>query len=130
MNLKTRISYAALAAGIALGPALAVTASAQEAQPAVPAIEAPGFTEEKLRSFAVAYLQVDAINNNYLPQVEAAATPEEQQQLREEAAQQMVDAVEQSDGITPAEYGEIIQAAQSDAELAQQLSAIIAEEAQ
>lgn len=108
-------------------------AFAQETAPAQPETQmqqpAQDFSDETLRSFAVAFLEVDQINKEYTPRLQAAQTPEEQQQLQEEASQQMVSAVENSEGITVQEYTSIMQAAQADPELAQKLTNYIGEAA-
>ena len=85
------------------------------------------YSDETLRSFAVAFLQVDAINREFTPRLQEATTPEEQQQIQEEASQEMVNAVESSDGISVQEYTSIMQAAQADPELAQKLTEYIGE---
>jgi hypothetical protein len=92
-----------------------------------PAAQAQDYSDETLRSFAVAFLEVDAINKAYTPKLQQAATPEEQQQIQEEASQEMVNAVEGSDGISVQEYTSIMQAAQADPELAQKLTDYIGE---
>jgi LPS O-antigen subunit length determinant protein (WzzB/FepE family) len=106
----------------------------------MPATEAPmqemqqpaqqDFSEETLQSFAVAFLQVDEINKTYTPRLQEASSPEEQQQIQEEASQEMVTAVENADGITVQEYTSIMQAAQADPDLAQRLTQYIGDASQ
>ncbi len=98
--------------------------------PAAPAAPAVAIDDAKLESFVVAFLQVDEINRTYAPQLQAAGTEEEQQQVRPQAGEAMVQAVEGAQGITIEEYNSIIETAQADPELAQQINAKIREAAE
>lgn len=122
---RTCFGAAALGLSLALSPAAFAQTATQPAQ------EAPGaaqdFPQEKLRSFAVAFLEVDKINQEYAPQLQEAASAEEQQQIRQEAAVRMMDAVEATDGISTDEYTQILVAAQADPALATQLNEAISE---
>lgn len=121
------------AAGLAMAAALAGHATAQEQtepQAEAPAPAPAQFEEEKLRSFAVAFLQVDQINREYLPQLQQAASEEEQQQIRQEASEKMLGAVEDAEGITIDEYNQIIEFAQADPDLAKELHGYIQETAE
>ncbi|WP_099868204.1 DUF4168 domain-containing protein [Pararhizobium haloflavum] len=131
MNIKRYSLMAVAAIGLSL-PASGF-ALAQETAPAAPAPEmqqqapAQDFSDEQLRSFAVAFLEVDQINKQYTPRLQEAGTPEEQQAIQEEASQEMVSAVESSEGISVQEYTSIMQAAQADPALAQTLTEYIGE---
>ena len=133
--MRLRDSLIALSVlGLAVGPLAAGSAVAQdelqppatEAQPPA-TMEAPAatFDEPTLQSFVVAFLQVDEINRTYLPQMQEADTPEEQQQIQEQATQEMVTAVENAEGISVEEYNTIIETAQTDPELAQRINDMI-----
>lgn len=122
------ISGLALALGATVGVASAQEA-APEAQMEAPAATAP-VDDEKLRSFAVAFLEVAKVNQVYQPQIEAAESPDEQQRLQESAGAQMLEAVNAQDGITVDEYNVIIQQAQADPDLAQRINGHITEAAQ
>ena len=133
MTFKTNALRAVLAAGLLASPAMAVSAVAQEAQPqtqpqATPAPAAP-VDDAKLKSFAVAYLEVNKVAETYRPKLEAAKNQEEQQQIQQEATQGMAQAVEASDGITVEEYNQIVGAAQADPELAQRINTHLREAA-
>lgn len=131
-TLLSGLSALAIGFGAALG-----TAGAQDAAPApapapqteMPAAEAPQVDDEKLKSFAVAFLEVTKVTQSYQPQIESAGTPEDQQRLRQEAGEKMVEAVNDAEGITVDEYNMIIQAAQTDPELAQRINGHITEAA-
>lgn len=123
-TLLAGFSAFALSFGASVG-----VASAQESAPLpevqAPASAAPQVDEEKLKSFAVAFLEVSKVTQEYQPQI-SAATPEEQQRLQQEVGAKMMDAVEESNGITVEEYNTIIQSAQADPELAQRINSHIA----
>ena len=124
--------FGAAALGLALMTApltaLAQTAPAPAPAPGAPAT-AQNFSEEKLRSFAVAFLEVDKINQEYAPRLQGASSAEEQQQIRQEATGKMLEAVEGADGISTDEYTQILTAAQADPELATQLNEAIGQAA-
>ena len=127
---KTLLSgLSALAFG--LGASLSL-AGAQDAAPQPPAeTQAPAAgaqtDDTKLKSFAVAFIEVAKVSQSYQPQISAAGTPEDQQRLRKEAGEKMVEAVDEADGITLDEYNTIIQAAQTDPELARRINGHLAE---
>ena len=129
LNKTLLAGLSALAFG--LGASLGV-ASAQETAPA-PEMEAPAAApsvdDDKLKSFAVAFLEVTRVTQAYQPQIAAAGTPEDQQRLQQEAGEKMVEAVNEAEGITVDEYNMIIQAAQTDPELAQKINGHITEAA-
>ena len=131
MTFKTNALRAVLAAGLLASPAMAVSAVAQEAQPAPQATPAPAapVDDAKLKSFALAYLEVNKVAETYRPRLEAAKNQEEQQQIQQEATQGMAQAVEASDGITVEEYNQIVGAAQADPELAQRINTHLREAA-
>ncbi|VVT18334.1 conserved hypothetical protein [Rhizobium sp. EC-SD404] len=123
-----KYSIMALAAVSLALPATGL-AVAQEAAPAQPQAEQPmaeQYSDDTLRSFATAFLQVDEVNREYTPRLQEATTPEEQEQIQAEASQQMVSIVEGSD-VTVQEYTSIMQAAQADPALAEKLTQYIGE---
>lgn len=105
-NLLTSVAAAA-ALSVAIG--FGSTASAQEDYP-----------EETLQSFAVAALQIQEINMQAQEELQAAETPEDQEQVQEDATQMMMQAIE-AEGLSVEEYNEIATAAQSDPDLAGQI---------
>lgn len=126
MNMKIRAAVLATTLGFA--GATALPALAQETMEA-PAAQAPtpaaSYDEAKLQSFVVAFLQVDQINRTYAPQLQEAEGDDAQNTVREQASEEMVEAVESVDGITVEEYGTIIQQAQTDPALAEQINTYI-----
>ena len=116
---KILAAVAALSAGIAFAPNVLAQGSEQ---PAAPAIEAPAVSDDKLNSFAVAFLEVEKIKQEYTQRLQQASSETEQQQIQNEAGEKMLQAVETTDGISVDEYNQIIQSAQADPDLAQRLS--------
>jgi hypothetical protein len=129
-NMRLRDSLVALSIlGLAAGPLAAGSAAAQDEIQPETEMQAPAvsFDEQTLQSFVVAFLQVDQINRTYLPQMQEADTAEEQQQVQQQATQEMVTAVENAEGISVEEYNTIIETAQTDPNLAQQINDMIRE---
>lgn len=138
MNIKRTSIIALTAIGLSM-PAAGVSL-AQEAAPAPaapgtqqPAAQQPAaqeFGDETLRSFAVAFLATEEISQRYAPQLEEAKAAQDQtkmQEIQREASQEMVTAVEGVEGITVQEYTAVMQAAQTDPQLAQKLTDFIGE---
>jgi len=119
MNRADFLTAAAIAA---LGMSCIQTTSAQS--PSVAPMEAPrpasSYSDTELKSFAVAALDVQRIRGIYLPQFEAAATPEEQEQIQTAARTEMVQAIEKR-GMTVDKYTEIARQAQARPEIAEQI---------
>jgi len=131
----TRSSLAsAVALALLASPAVSVSALAQDqpqAQPPAAAAPSPTqFDDTKLRSFAVAYLEVNKVAQTYQPQLQATKDPQEQQRIQTEAANGMVQAVENAEGITIEEYNTIVNSAQADPALAQKINTMVQEAAQ
>lgn len=78
-------------------------------------------TDEKLKAFAVAYLQVDKVRQDYTRKIGTTADAATKQKLQNEANQQMIKAVETSPGMSLNDYKTIITAAQSDPTVARKV---------
>ncbi|MBB3656707.1 hypothetical protein FHX15_001935 [Rhizobium sp. BK650] len=78
-------------------------------------------SDQKIEAFAVAYLQVDKVRQEYSAKIGATKDEAAKQKLQEEAKKQMVDTVEASNGISVEEYSSILTAAQSDPALAKKV---------
>ncbi|HET7595353.1 MAG TPA: DUF4168 domain-containing protein [Burkholderiales bacterium] len=121
MNPRSRFLMMSLCA--ALAAAWASAAAAQTTAPATPRPApqvqqpAPNYSEDELKTFAVAALEVLRINDLYLPKLKMAATPEEQQQVEKTATDEMVKAV-QKQGLTVDKYKEIMTHAEANPEIA------------
>ena len=135
--LLSGLSALAIVTGTVLGAANAQDAAPQTPPPAeaapqteAPAAAAPAMDDTKLKSFAVAFLEVTKVTESYKPQIEAASgNAEDQQRLQQEAGEKMVEAVNSAEGISVDEYNTIIQAAQTDPDLAQKINGHITEAA-
>ncbi|KPQ10003.1 MAG: protein with domain of unknown function DUF4168 [Saliniramus fredricksonii] len=133
MNFARTTLAAFAALGMAFGAAsltgtsVSTPAAAQTAQTAPEPGQAPNVDEETLRSFAVATLEIQEISQTYQPQMEAAESQEQQQEIAQAANDEMVAAVEAVPGIDVDSYNAIAEAAQADPEMMQQINTFIAE---
>ncbi|CAN7461646.1 DUF4168 domain-containing protein [Rhizobium leguminosarum] len=134
MNMITRYtSVATLSAAVfsllAFSPASAVDMAQAQQQPAQAQPQGqPGgsgatapVSDQKIEAFAVAYLQVDKVRQEYSAKIGATKDEAAKQQLQEEAKKQMVDTVQASPDISVEEYSSILTAAQSDPALAKKV---------
>jgi len=105
-----------------LGASWTPIASAQA--PDAPAIEpqqqASSYSDAELKSFALAAINVVRIRNLYLPQLESAQTPEQEQEVRKAATDEMVQAIE-SEGVTVDQYTEISKQVRESSEIAKRV---------
>ncbi|PDT82436.1 DUF4168 domain-containing protein [Sinorhizobium sp. BJ1] len=110
-----------------ISPASALElAQAQSTQPAQQAPAQTGakgapISEQKIEAFAVAYLQVDKVRQEYSAKIGATQDAAAKEKLQSEASQQMVKAVEASPNISVEEYTTILTAAQNDPALAKKV---------
>lgn len=117
MTLPLRSFMIALCAGLT-----ASVAPMTAAQAPAPSIQqpAPAYSEDELKTFAVAALEVLRINDVYLPKLKMATTPEEQQRVERTASDEMVKAVEK-EGLSVAKYKEIMSHAEANPDIAQRV---------
>jgi hypothetical protein len=81
---------------------------------------ASAYSDAELKSFAGAVVEVHRINDAYIPRLQAASTPDEEQQLETAALREMVQAVEK-EGISVEKYEEILTKAQTNRDIAYRL---------
>jgi hypothetical protein len=112
------VAALALIAGAAWSPALAEAPTTTP--PQAPA-DRPAVSNDQLKSFAVASLEVERISQEYAPKLQAAKTPADQESVRQEATEKMVDAV-QKKGLSVEEYRRIAIAARADPQIAHQIT--------
>ena len=124
MNSRSRYVIMSFCTALATGwpgtaPAQNTTPGTPQPTPQLqqPAQPAPNFSDEELKTFAVAALEVLRINDLYLPKLKRATTPEEQQQVEKTATDEMVKAV-QNQGLTVDKYKEIMTHAEANPEIA------------
>lgn len=118
-HLHSPLRVAALALALGAGTSsIALAQSSNGARPASPpAAAAASITDQELKSFAVAALEVKKINDNYRPRYQSAGTPAEKQQVQKEATEKMSSAVQQK-GLTVDKYNQIVRVAQADPQVA------------
>lgn len=113
-------SFAALF--LAFGPAVVETS----AQQAAPADAEASLTDDDLRSFAHAYLEVQEITQETQERMASAANAEEAQALQAEAQAEMTTAV-QEQGLTTENYTEIVEVLNEDDALRERFSIVVTE---
>jgi outer membrane murein-binding lipoprotein Lpp len=82
-----------------------------------PLLAADEYSDAKLQSFADAVRAVNAVVEEWRPQIQAAPNEADARQMAEKANEEMRAAVAGTEGITIEEYQAIAQAAQADAQL-------------
>ena len=91
-----------------------------------PAEAAPSPTQQDLKTYAVARLEVLKITKSYQPQIQAATSPDEVKAVQQEAMQEMVEVV-QNNGLSVEKYNQITDTMQNSPEVAKQVEGYIAE---
>ena len=109
-----------------LGIAAALPVPAQTVNPPVFEVGAPAYSEAELKSFAVAAVQVQRINLAYSPKLEAAASAEEQQELVQQAKEEVQQAVT-GEGLSVARFQEILADARTHPEVAERVKQFLLE---
>lgn len=139
--MTMKIKPTAIAAAAALVAAsCSVPAALAQTAPAAPSapqqnMQPKGMPQQtldqhKLKSFAVAYLQVDKIKRRYQPELAKAKNNTERQKIQTEASQKMVAAVNKVDDMNVQEYSSILESAQKNPKLAKELTDEIKKTAQ
>jgi hypothetical protein len=90
-------------------------------------LAAEEYSDAKLQSFASAVIAVNAIVEQWRPQIAAASSDAEKQQMAAQANEEMRAAVEGTEGMSVQEYQEIAQAAQGDAALMARIDRVFKE---
>lgn len=150
MTQITTFATAGAALGLALfalttGPAAAQEASgdtaqesAQESAPAESGTEtgtetgtdtASAYSDEQLRAFVAAALEVAELRQGYQDRIEEATDAAAQQAIVDEANAEILAIVEEADGISVEDYIEIGQTAAADPALNARIVALMQEEA-
>jgi len=115
-TLLTTIAFAVLGASW-----VPVVSAQAPGSPAVqPPQQASSYSDSELKSFALAALNVQRIRNLYLPRLDAAKTPEQEQEVRKAATDEIVQAIE-GEGMTVRQYREISTQVQQSPELAKRV---------
>lgn len=96
----------------------------------VPAKAQADFEPAKLDSFVDAAVAVNDLIDKWTPRIQGAESEQQANQLRTEANAEMVAAIEQTDGITVAEYQEILDTARNDAEFSARIQEMFQDRAE
>ncbi|MGQ0750939.1 MAG: DUF4168 domain-containing protein [Betaproteobacteria bacterium] len=83
------------------------------------------FSDDDLKSFVLAAIKVQRISESCAARLDTARSPDEQREIKESAAGEMVEAVE-NEGISVDQYQRIAIHAQSDEKIAERLKQQIA----
>lgn len=111
-----------IALAIIVAPASAQSEGAQGS----PSSLSQAYSENQLKSYAVAALEVEKLNYSYSERLQAARTAQERKTIRQEATEKMTKAIEDK-GLTVQTYNEITSAARSDRQLAEKISHYVKE---
>ena len=87
------------------------------------------FSEQKLEAFVTAAVAVTELSEQWKQRIGEAGSEEKAEELREQANQELVAAVEGTDGITVQEYKEISEAARGDPDLSAKIRQIYDQQA-
>ncbi len=125
---RTTLAIAA-AFGLAVSAAPGIAAASQSPM-IVAQAQQQSFSDDKLRSFASAAIEVREIREQHAQKVEGVTDEQQHATIVDETITKMTAAVEEEPGITVEEYNQINQASQSDPELAQKIQAFLQEAGQ
>lgn len=100
-------------------------AAAAQNQAPTPQQQAPAqVSDQELKSFAEATVEVQKISQDYEPRIQSAPDQQAGQELRQQAQAEMVSAVE-AKGLTVEKYQEIYHLAQLDPQVRQRVASMI-----
>ncbi|MFN7004342.1 MAG: DUF4168 domain-containing protein [Roseinatronobacter sp.] len=127
MTTKTNRSLKAffLSASVAaLSLGTVAPLAAQSAAP-VPQASEVEMSDAKLEAFVTALLGVEEVRVDYTPQIEAAASEEEQAELVNQANAEIIEKIDAVPDLTVDEYVTIAQVAQQDQELGARIAMMV-----
>jgi len=117
MLIQTTLKATTTAIALALASAPMVTLTAQSAA----AQSESSYSSEELDIFTDALLEVAQVRQKFTPQLQSAETEDEEAAIVEEANAEIMQVIEDTDGISVDRYTEIAQAASEDQELNQRI---------
>ena len=120
-----RLRFLSVLCGLLVAVAAAVPAAPAFAQATPP--PAAALTDDKLHAFIVAALKVGDLIDQWSPKIEAAATPEEQERLKQQANNELVAAIQGSGDMTLPEYRQISADAENDPALQERIIKLLQE---
>lgn len=116
-----RYSYIVLATVLTLSPAVLTTPAAGQSATGQVETAAGQYSEQELKSYAEASLDVDRINEAYVKQLSQTEGAEAKEKLRQVAMDQMIQAINKSD-ITLEKYNKITVQSGDNSTLANQIN--------
>lgn len=119
MKIAPIPAVALVALGMVAAPIIAQAQAQQQKQMQRQSVPT-NFSEEELKSYVHAALEVQQINQTYSKRLRDAETPESQRSMRKEATGKMVKAIK-DEGLTVEKYNAIYQAASTDPALAKKV---------
>lgn len=131
MTILRKFATTTTALGLALSPVLAAApAFGQEAAPVEGGAETgAAYSEDQIQAFVVAALDVAELRESYQIQLEATTDAVAQQEIVAKANDEILNIVEEAEGITAEEYIEIGNSAAADPELNARIVALMQEKA-
>lgn len=114
-NTTLKATTTAIALALATAPMVTVTAQSAAAQ------SESSYSSEELDIFTNALLEVAEVRQKYTPQLQSAENEDEEMAIVEEANAEIMQVIEDTDGISIDRYTEIAQAASEDQELNQRI---------
>ncbi|MBP1861089.1 DUF4168 domain-containing protein [Rhizobium herbae] len=115
------LTAAALSLIVINSPAFAQGAAEPQGTQPIQGTAPAAISDQKIEAFAVAYLQVDKVRQDYAAKIGAEKDAVNKQKLQNEANQQMINAVEKSPGMSLDEYKTVITAAQTNPDVAKKV---------
>ena len=124
MTYRNTIAGAVLALSCSFG----APAFAQSAAPApTPTLEASDISADQIDAFALAYVAVADLREQYIAELRATESAEDRQAIMQEANAEITGAVEEVEGIDVPTYEAIVAVAQNDPELVERINARLGE---
>jgi len=117
MMTKTTLKATTTAIALALATAPMVTVMAQSAA----AQSESSYSSEELDIFTNALLEVAEVRQKFTPRLQSAESEDEEMAIVQEANDEIMQVIEDTDGMTIDRYTEIAQAASEDQELNQRI---------
>jgi hypothetical protein len=115
------LTAAALSLIVISSPAFAQSAAEPQGTQPMQGTAPAAISDKKIEAFAVAYLQVDKVRQDYAAKIGAEKDGTNKQKLQNEANKQMINAVEKSPDMSLDEYKTIITAAQTNPDVAKKV---------
>ena len=115
------LTAAVLSLIVISSPAFAQSAAEPQGTQPMQGTAPAAISDQKIEAFAVAYLQVDKVRQDYAAKIGAEKDAVNKQKLQNEANKQMINAVEKSPDMSLDEYKTIITAAQTNPDVAKKV---------